>query len=151
MAKNQLQIVIDLFRTYISEQGWSIREEKEVQNGYQLLVTDGRSIVPIICYTTGNALIQGPTGTLKATLQTWWKQQKTSLESSKNQSAPLWTEGSPLSSEKLTNQLQPSALSSEAADAGDQAFTDHIGTDESGKGDYFGPLVIAGVSVNEQT
>ncbi len=24
----------------------------------------------------------------------------------------------------------------------------HIGTDESGKGDYFGPLVIAGVFVN---
>ena len=29
-------------------------------------------------------------------------------------------------------------------------FITHIGTDESGKGDFFGPLVIAGVMVNEE-
>lgn len=29
-------------------------------------------------------------------------------------------------------------------------FDRHIGTDESGKGDYFGPLVVAGVFVNNQ-
>ena len=29
-------------------------------------------------------------------------------------------------------------------------FTPHIGTDESGKGDFFGPLVIAGVLVDEK-
>ena len=29
-------------------------------------------------------------------------------------------------------------------------FTAHIGTDESGKGDFFGPLVIAGVLVDEK-
>ncbi len=30
-------------------------------------------------------------------------------------------------------------------------FVPHIGTDESGKGDFFGPLVIAGVLVDENT
>ncbi len=30
-------------------------------------------------------------------------------------------------------------------------FKAHIGTDEAGKGDYFGPLVVAGVFVDEQT
>lgn len=30
-------------------------------------------------------------------------------------------------------------------------YITHIGTDESGKGDFFGPLVIAGVMVNEKT
>lgn len=30
-------------------------------------------------------------------------------------------------------------------------FNTHIGTDESGKGDYFGPLVIAGVFVDDDT
>ena len=29
-------------------------------------------------------------------------------------------------------------------------FNSHIGTDESGKGDYFGPLVVAGVFVNDE-
>ena len=30
-------------------------------------------------------------------------------------------------------------------------FIPHIGTDESGKGDFFGPLVIAGVLVDEKS
>ena len=30
-----------------------------------------------------------------------------------------------------------------------ETFTAHIGVDESGKGDFFGPLVIAGVLVDE--
>lgn len=29
-------------------------------------------------------------------------------------------------------------------------FDCHIGTDESGKGDYFGPLVIAGVCITKK-
>ena len=29
-------------------------------------------------------------------------------------------------------------------------FITHIGTDESGKGDFFGPLVIAGVMADEK-
>ena len=29
-------------------------------------------------------------------------------------------------------------------------YITHIGTDESGKGDFFGPLVIAGVMVDEK-
>lgn len=32
-----------------------------------------------------------------------------------------------------------------------EQFTAHIGTDESGKGDFFGPLVIAGVLADEKT
>ncbi len=31
----------------------------------------------------------------------------------------------------------------------EETFVTHIGTDESGKGDFFGPLVIAGVMVDE--
>ena len=33
----------------------------------------------------------------------------------------------------------------------EEKFITHIGTDESGKGDFFGPLVIAGVMVDEKT
>lgn len=32
----------------------------------------------------------------------------------------------------------------------EEQFISHIGTDESGKGDFFGPLVIAGVLVDEK-
>ena len=30
-------------------------------------------------------------------------------------------------------------------------FNEYIGTDESGKGDYFGPLVVAAVYINAKT
>ena len=33
----------------------------------------------------------------------------------------------------------------------EEKFVTHIGTDESGKGDFFGPLVIAGVMVDEKS
>ena len=32
----------------------------------------------------------------------------------------------------------------------EEKYITHIGTDESGKGDFFGPLVIAGVMVNKE-
>ena len=32
-----------------------------------------------------------------------------------------------------------------------EKFIPHIGVDESGKGDFFGPLVIAGVLVDEES
>lgn len=33
----------------------------------------------------------------------------------------------------------------------EETFVTHIGVDESGKGDFFGPLVIAGVMVDEKS
>lgn len=41
--------------------------------------------------------------------------------------------------------------SSSSPSASPQLSSSYIGTDESGKGDYFGPLVIAGVFVTEET
>ncbi len=111
MAEKPLQTTVDLFRAYIRQQNWSIIEEKSVQHGLQLLVTDGQTRTPVTCFATGNALIQGAASPLRTQLQTWWDQQKTV-------SSP--------------------------------PFIAHIGSDEAGKGDYFGPLVVAGVFVDEQ-
>ena len=111
MAEKPLQTTVDLFRAYIRQQNWSIIEEKSVQHGLQLLVTDGQTRTPVTCFATGNALIQGAASPLRTQLQTWWDQQKTV-------SSP--------------------------------PFIAHIGSDETGKGDYFGPLVVAGVFVDEQ-
>jgi len=229
MAGKQLDVVVEMFRAYLLNQGWSIVEEKDLQNGLQLLVTDGMTKVPIDCYTNGNALIQGPAGALKTELQTWWKQQKASpaapilqdrvvppslrttvekfriFASSQgwsivgraiqNGSYQLrFTSGSTstsidfYSSGKVLIQENPSEMRStlehwwQKQQAGQapptlwdmsisppkQSVEDtsslspalspvetkvmaHIGTDEAGKGDYFGPLVIAGVSVDEDS
>jgi hypothetical protein len=81
MAGKQLQVVLGVFRTYILQRGWSILNEREIQSGVQLLVTDGIARVAIDCYTNGNALIQGSAGALKTDLQSWWEQQKASPDS----------------------------------------------------------------------
>jgi len=77
MAEKPLHTTVDLFRAYIRQQNWSIIEEKSVQHGLQLLVTDGQTQTPVTCFATGNALIQGAASPLRTQLQTWWDQQKT--------------------------------------------------------------------------
>ncbi len=41
MAGKQLDVVVEMFRAYLLDQGWSIVEEKDLQNGLQLLVIAG--------------------------------------------------------------------------------------------------------------
>jgi ribonuclease HIII len=105
------QGTVDLLRTYIQQQHWSITQEKHIQNALQLAVTDGEYRALVICYSTGTVVIQGAKSPLQSVLQTWWN----------------------LHRQPETTTIPP-----------------HIGTDEVGKGDYFGPLVVAGVFVDEQ-
>lgn len=229
MAGKQLDVVVEMFRAHLLDQGWSIVEEKDLQNGLQLLVTDGMTKVPIDCYTNGNALIQGPAGVLKTELQTWWKQQKASpsapvlqdgvvppslrttvekfrtfalsqgwsiagraihngiyqfrftsgntstlinfypsetvlIQGNPNEmrstlehwwqqqqaeQAPptLWDRPISVSEQSIEN----TSSSSPASSPKETKVMAHIGTDEAGKGDYFGPLVVAGVFVDEDS
>ena len=107
------QATVELLRAHIQQQHWSIVQEKSVQHGLQLLITDGQNRTPVVCYANGNVLIQGAASPLNTQLQTWWNLQKIPKEAT--------------------------------------TLLSHIGTDEAGKGDYFGPLVVAGVFVDEQT
>lgn len=50
---------------------------------------------------------------------------------------------------QMTLLASPSKVAAKS-DALEHDFTSWIGTDESGKGDYFGPLIIAGVLVDEK-
>lgn len=228
MAEELLHSVVELFRMYIQQQSWSIVEEKPVQNGLQLLVTDGEARTPVVCFTNGNALIQGATSSLKAQLNTWWKQRKAlALQQEATALPPVmqrkisafseyareqgWSytgkemhqgiyqlrftqqtttvpinfyptgtvliQGNPSDLKQQVEQWWESqqsriAIASlwESAPASiedekphqeivvsppqtqrrNEPLTAHIGTDEAGKGDYFGALVVAGVYVDEQ-
>lgn len=81
MAGKQLPVVLSMFRTYILQKNWSILNERAIQSGVQILVTDGITRVVIDCYTNGNALVQGSVGALKTDLQSWWELQKASSDS----------------------------------------------------------------------
>ena len=226
MAGEKLDVVVGIFRAYLHDQGWSIVREKELQNGLQLLVTDGIAKVPIDCYTNGNAFITGRASALKTEIQTWWQQQKASpaapiLQNEvvppshrktveqfrtfalgqgwsiagiaiQNGSYQLHFKNGSTSisinfylSEKVLIQGNPSEMRSILEDwwqqqqakqapptlwdmpisESEQSTSSlspalppretkvmaHIGTDEAGKGDYFGPLVIAGIYVDEHS
>src|SRR5579859_7835148 len=135
MEENKLQSSIDALRALVHERGWRIIDEKAIQWGYQLTVSDGNAKIPVDLFTTGRALVQGKDSSLRSELQAWW-----------NGRQPL----SARSAASTTTQsalIETPAVSSLASFAG----TARIGCDESGKGDYFGPLVIAAVYVDSQS
>src|SRR6266516_2022221 len=76
MDKSKLQANIDALREFVHSNGWTILAEKEIQSGYQLVVTDGITRVPVNLFTTGRALIQGKPGVLQTKLKSWWDGRK---------------------------------------------------------------------------
>ncbi len=135
MNESKLQANIDALREFVLSNGWTILDEKKIQSGYQLRITDGITNVPVDFFITGRALIQGKPGELQTKLKTWWDERKVSSTQSASSTA---TQSSFI--EKPLN-----------APTSNFAGRARIGLDESGKGDYFGPLVIGAVYVDEQT
>jgi ribonuclease HIII len=135
MTESKLQANIDALRALVQSKSWSIVAEKEIAYGYQLLVTDGITRVPIDLFTTGKALIQGKPAELQTQLKAWWNTRNNN--STANEALPITQSSS----------VETPATPPEESYAGRA----RIGLDESGKGDYFGPLVIAGVYVDVNT
>jgi ribonuclease HIII len=135
MNESKLQANIDALREFVHGKGWSIADEKEIQSGYQLTVTDGIARIPIAFFSSGKALIQGKPGVLQTELKSWWDTRKTSYTPS---SVPATIQSSFVETPPGESATNFSGMA-------------RIGLDESGKGDYFGPLVIAAVFVDEQT
>jgi len=135
MDKSKLQANIDALREFVHSNGWTILAEKEIQSGYQLVVTDGITRVPVNLFTTGRALIQGKPGVLQTELKSWWDGRKATNQQ-QAVSAPTLSSFTATHPETSTKNFTGRA---------------RIGLDESGKGDYFGPLVIGAVYVDQQT
>ncbi len=137
MNESKLQANIDALREFVEGQGWIVVDEKEIQSGYQLIITDGISKVPVAFFSSGKALIQGKPGALQTELKSWWDSRKAL---SPQPSTPTATQSSFDETPSLSSTPITSFIGRE-----------RIGLDESGKGDYFGPLVIGAVYVDEQT
>jgi ribonuclease HIII len=134
MYESKLQANIDTLREFVQSNGWTILDEKEIQSGYQLVINDGITRVPVALFSSGKILIQGKPGELQTKLKIWRDERK----------AP---------STKPTTSTTQSSLPDIPLDLSTKNFTHRprIGLDDSGKGDYFGPLVIGAVFVDEQT
>lgn len=135
MEGNKLQASIDALHAFVDERGWRVIDEKAIQSGTQLTVSDGINKIPVAFYSSGKALIQGKDSPLRNELQTWWYEKKAG---SSQQVTPATMQSS---------FIETPVVSPVASFAG----MPRIGCDESGKGDYFGPLVIAAVYVDAQS
>jgi ribonuclease HIII len=110
MNEQDQQAAINALKEFVLSKGWSITEEKDIQSGYQLVVTDGITKNPVSFFVTGKVLIQGKAGILQTELQAWEKERN----SSKVQSEPT-TKPSALSGIGRTAQFYVSQSNIEQA------------------------------------
>ena len=63
--------MIDRFRLFLAQRGWTVTRERPAQSGTQLTVSDGAVSVHCTFYNSGTVLVQGPKGDLKDALLAW--------------------------------------------------------------------------------
>lgn len=109
-------------RELANQNGWRTISEKEIQHGYQIRFSDGQAEVGVNFYKTGRALIQGQASPMKSELDRWWQARSPQEKQTRHQAPPAQLSG-----------------------------IAHIGSDEVGKGDYYGGIVVAAVFVTPET
>jgi len=119
----------ETYHTALQDTG-AVEEPAHDHEMWRLRLSRGRSRATVVLYKSGRCVIQG-------TAPAWDTAQK-AAESTTQSIGGLPTQKSPASS--------PSSSSQSEANS-----EPHIGTDEAGKGDYFGPLVCAAVFVDRES
>jgi ribonuclease HIII len=128
-------------RQRLNSLGPESREEQHCEYSYRY--EDGKENLVIKQYTSGKLLLQGAAGDLyKKILDIIIP-----LYNLKNPKAQISIEDYLKYETKDDTSIKKELLKTSKADIP----LPHIGTDESGKGDYFGPMVIAGIWLDEST
>ena len=110
----KLEFLKEQFLKWCDQQGIEVRESREIPHGHQVVVHGEGAVCPVNFYHTGRMLVQGQPSALRDSLSEWARAHAVPQDERKA---------------KKPGQAMPQ-------------FPDRIGIDESGKGDYFGPLVI---------
>src|SRR2546421_6357581 len=76
MNESKLQANIGALREFVESNGWIIADEKEIQSGYQLIITDGIIRTSIALFHSGKILIQGKPSELQTKLKIWRGEKK---------------------------------------------------------------------------
>jgi len=118
----------DRYRAVLLEKG-AIDDPPHQYEAWRMRLPRGRSNATIVLYTSGKCVIQG--------------------------TAPAWEDARSAAESVTTNigglSKQPSPPKAPGTSSKNDDSEPHIGTDEAGKGDYFGPLVSAAVYVNQES
>jgi len=125
-----LSTTLAALERFAQEQGWEITSPKDIAYGRQVIVTDGVNRLPVNLYHTGRIVVQGKACDVKARLTGW---------ANLFQAGLLPTDADASLSGRSRSGPRPAPASA------------WIGVDEAGKGDVFGPLVVAGVLVTPET
>ena len=105
-------------RALLREAGAIVANSREIDYGTQYYLKRGQESARLNVYTTGRVAIQGKSSTLKNLLD-GWKDAREGRRRSAATDGAAWPVGA----------------------------TPRLGIDEAGKGDYFGPLVVAGARI----
>jgi ribonuclease HIII len=109
-----------------------------MDHGVQHRVVRGPEKVTLNLYDSGKALVQGKESDLKGLLEGWKQERRPAT-------APRSSKASNRSSNRAPGK---DGATNGGAKASAQSPS-RTGTDEAGKGDYFGPLVVAGARVRD--
>jgi ribonuclease HIII len=132
---------LEALRRAITARGWRWREGKEIPYGAQLVVTDGEAEATLDFYPKrGRTVIGGADSPLRRALQRLAEQAETGAPGQGTSSAPK-------ALPQATSAPKPSPRATTSAAPGASPAPAELGMDESGKGDWFGPLVVAAVYV----
>jgi ribonuclease HIII len=133
------QAKLQAFRNFVVQHGWTIIGERELQyDASQITVSDKINRIPADFFPSGKMVVGGNPCTLRDEIVVW--REKHSIFSPK-------ATGEPHAQPSLTGVEPPPGQTSLQELRG----IARIGIDESGKGDYFGPLVIGAVYVDKDT
>lgn len=58
-------------KRFLEDKGWAIFEQKAIEHGLQVIVTDGSNRIPINIFHTGKVVVQGKPGEMKAAITEW--------------------------------------------------------------------------------
>jgi ribonuclease HIII len=114
--------ISDSLKRLLDASGAEISFDRSIDHGSQYRVTRGKDIATVNVYTTGKISTGGRPSPLLNLLEGWRQAQAVQAGSK-------------------------SRAHKKFASTGEPDGTPRVGTDEAGKGDYFGPLVVAGVRV----
>lgn len=119
-------------RRGIRESGARVVESREIQDATQYRLESGPDRATLNVYSTGRVLEGGKESGLKGLLRDWRLSHPAVKPGKAGGARAVGVHGTS-ARRRPGSPLEPS--------------TPRVGTDEAGKGDYFGPLVVAGVRV----